>query len=316
MTPKEISKEEVENFKKLIEYLKRLSEDGITSLIEKPLLIMLDQSIPFFSHLVMTDVFPEIHRLTINKRVIGKNKRIREINFLKYPPKEMVSKYGRCNNPKQSILYSSFLNFTAMNESQPRVGDLITKSVWKVKGNQTLTYCPIFKNQPLDKNIINPRTFEINKIYQEKLKQYPENIREQIDLLVQFIADVFTKRIHPDRHLDYLFSAYFSNKILYEFENQEIEAIFYPSVKDKLSFENLAIKPNVFDNKYELVEVSDSVCVMDPTNGRGGFFFEGFSTCKSFDFTSGKILWDKDKIYQSEEKIIEMKNKFDVDLSE
>ena len=316
MVSKDISKREVENFRMMLNYLKRLAEDGVTPLIEKQLLLMLDHSIPFFSHLILTDVFPEIHRHTINKRVIGSNKRIRDIKFLKYPPADKVTKYGRCNYPKQSVLYSSFFEMTAMNEAQPRIGDLITESVWRVKGNQTLKYCPIFKNQPEGKNIINQRTYEINQIYKNKIKEFPDYIREQIDSLVQFVADAFTKRVHPNSDLDYIFSAYFSNKILNDFEHGSIEAIYYPSVKEKLSFENLAIKPNVFDDKYELVEVHDSVCVTDITNGRGGYFFQGLSDCKSFDYSSGKILWDPKKLYQPADSMLNLKMKYDVDISE
>lgn len=309
-------KNEVENFQKLLEFLKRLSEDGITPLIEKQLLLMLDNTIPFFSHLILTDTFPEIHRLTINKRVIGTNKRIREIKHLKYPPANKLSKYGRCNFPKQSVLYASFVHMTAMNETQPRIGDLITESVWRVRSNQPLKYCPIFKNQPKGENVINPRTYEINQIYIKKLREYPDYIREQIDALVQFVADEFTKRVQPNADLDYIFSAYFSNKIFTDFEDGAIEAIYYPSVKDRLSFENLAIKPNVFDDKYDLVEVKDSVCVMDTTNGKGGYSFLGLSVCKSFDYSSGKILWDPKKLHQSAETMLDLKKRYNVDITE
>ena len=316
MISKEITKDEVENFRKLLDYFRQLSEDGVTPLIEKQLLLMLDNSIPFFSHLIITDVFPEIYRLTINKRVVDSNKRIREIKHLKYPPADKVSKYGRCNFPKQSVLYASLLNMTAMNETQPRIGDLITESVWRVKENQLLKYCPIFKNQPKEDNVINPRTFEINQVYNKKVREYPDYIREQIDALVQFVADAFTKRVHPNADLDYIFSAYFSNKIFTDFENGTIEAICYPSVKDGLSFENLAIKSNVFDDKYELVEVKDSVCVMDTSNGKGSYFFKGLSDCKSFDYTSGKILWDPKKLYQPPEHMFDLKMRYNVDISE
>jgi hypothetical protein len=317
MLAPDITRDEVEKFKKLLDYFKQLAEDGVTTLIEKQLLLMLDHAVPFFSHLVMTDIFPEIHRQTVNKRVLeGANKRIWNIKELKYPPKEKVKKYGRCNYRNQSILYSSFSSFTANNESQPRVGDIITETVWHVKNNQHLKYCPIFKNQPKGKDVINPRTFEINQLYQKKIKIYPEFVQEQIDSLVQFIADAFTKRVNHNNDLDYIFSAYFSNKIYNDFENGTIEAIYYPSVQDGLSFENLAIKSDVFDEKYELVKVHDSVCVVDPTSGSRGFFFEGLSDCTSFDFTTGKILWNNTRIYQPVSRLLEMKKDFGILLDE
>ena len=307
--------QDIDDFKTLIQYFKQMSEDGISSYIEKQILRMLDYTIPFFAHLVLTDIFPEIHRLTVNKRVLGNNKRIRDIKFLKYPPTDKVSRYGRCNYPNQSILYSSFLEFTALNETQPRKGDLITESKWRVRGNQTLTYCPIFKNQPTH-GVVNLRGLQINDVFEKTLKVYSEHEQEKINILVQFIADVFTKRIHYDNHFDYIFSAYFSNKIFKDFENGTIEAIYYPSVKEKLSFENLAIKPEVFDKKYELIEVREDVCHADPTNGRGGYLFHGLSDCKSFDYASGKILWDKDKIYQPQIILDDLTSRYGLDINE
>jgi hypothetical protein len=316
MIPTDISETEVENFKALLEFFKRLSDDGVNSLIEKQLLLMLDHAVPFFSNLVLVGIFDELKRITINKNVIGSNKRIHNIKYLKYPPSDKVKKYGRCNLPGQSVFYSSFLTFTAMDEMKPRVGDLITETTWKVKAEQPLIYCPIFKNQPTEENILNERTLKINQLYENKIKDYPEYTRKQIDTLVQFVTDAFTKRIHPNNHLDYIFSAYFSNKIFHEFENGKIEAIYYPSVQSRLSFENVAMKHNVFDSKYELVKAKDSLCVTDPSDGRSGYFFEGLAECKSFDYASGRILWEPITTRIPPGKLLEMKMRFGVDLNE
>ena len=310
----DIDEQEVKNFKGLLDFLKRLSEDGVTPLIEKQVTMMLDNSLKFFSHLVLEDCFPEFTRLTINKRVLGENKRIKDIKYLKYPPADKIKTYGRCNLPGQSVLYATFVEMTALNELKPHPGDLITKTTWRVKGNQKLMFCPIFRNQPTEKDVLNPRTFEINQQYEKELKKYPDNIRKHIDTLVQFVADAFSKRITSGNHLDYIFSAYFADKIFNQFEDGRIEAIYYPSVQDKLSFENLAIKPDSFDTKYDLIEVHDSVVAVDPRNGSRGYFMEGLSDCKSFDYTTGKILWDNDRVYQSKQKIAELKLRYGVDI--
>ncbi|MAC94719.1 MAG: hypothetical protein CMC96_04380 [Flavobacteriales bacterium] len=309
----DIDEIEVQNFRHLLQFLKRLSNDGVTPIIEKQVKLMLGHSLKFFSHLVMEDSFPEIHRLTINKRIFGENKRVNEIKYLKYPPEDLVTKYGRCNQPKESVLYAAFGIMTVLNELKPRVGDLITKSIWRVKNEQTLKFCPIFLNQP-GEDLLNPRTFEINQEFEKLIKDYPTNIKEQILELSKFIADSFSKRITSNNHLDYVFSAYFSSKIFNEFENGSVEAIYYPSVQDKLSFENIAIKPTAFDKKYELVEVKESVITVDPSNGRGGYLMDGLTECKSFDYSSGKILWDKEKIFQPKERLEQLKRDFNLKL--
>lgn len=314
MISPDISQEELDRFRHLLNYFKRLSEDGVTPLIEKQLLAMLDFSVPFFSNLVMQDRFPEIHRLTVNRRVVGVNKRIRDIKQLKYPPADKVTKYGRCNLPSQSVLYASFGPMIAISEVKPRIGDLITETTWRAKDEATLVYSPIFKNQPTEENTINLRTFEINQLYEEKVRNYPKNVKMQLDALLQFVTDAFTRNIHPEANLDYVFSAYFSNKIFNEFESGRIEAIYYPSVQAKLSFENIAIKSDVFDSKYELAEVKESLVVVEPSTGKGGYFMEVTSDCKSFDYASGKVLWDGSVLRMPKEKFELRKKEFDLDL--
>jgi len=313
MISTDISEDEVKRFQGLVQFLKKLADDGVTPLIEKQVLEMLNHATPFFSHLVMTDVFPEFHRITINKNVVGSNKRIRDISFLKYPPADKVTRYGRCNLPKQTVLYGSFIHMTALNELKPVKGDLITHAIWNVKGDQPLKYCPIFKNQPPSGDVINPRTLKINDLFEKELAKFPQFTKSQITNLAQFVADAFTKKI-TGNHLDYVFSAYFANKILYDFEGGSIEAIYYPSVQDKLSFENIAIKPEAFDSKYELVEVKDSIVIVDLSNGRGGYMMEGLGESKSFDYASGKINWDMNKVGQSKERIFEHKLNYGLEL--
>jgi hypothetical protein len=59
------SENDVKNFKALLDYFKQLANDGVNPLIEKQLLLMLDQSIPFFAHLHSQTILPELVRITI-----------------------------------------------------------------------------------------------------------------------------------------------------------------------------------------------------------------------------------------------------------
>lgn len=122
--------------------------------------------------------------------------------------------------------------------------------------------------------------------------------------MIQFVADAFTKYIKPGNDLDYIFSSYFSNKIFNEFENGIIDAIYYPSVQDKLHFENIAIKPEVFEKHYIIYEVHDEVLVGTPRNGYWG---NGFGHCKNFNLNTGEILWDSEQLKINEESILELK---------
>jgi hypothetical protein len=310
------TEKEVKDFNALLSYFKRLAHDGVTPLIEKQLLLMLDQALPFFGHLHSQSIFPELVRLTINRNVVGKNRRIKNLKELKYPPADKVNKYGRCNFPRQSVLYAAFTQITAFGELKPHSGDMVTISHWRLKDpNTRLRFCPIFKNQPKEEHTINPRMFEYNQIYETKVKGFPIYFKEQMDDLIQFVADAFTKYIKPGNDLDYIFSSYFSNKILNEFENGAIDAIYYPSVQEKLHFENIAIKPEVFERYYIIDKVHDEVVVGTPREGNGGYWGNGFGHCKNFNLSSGEILWDPEQLKTNEDSILDLKWKQGFDFS-
>lgn len=96
---------EVDKFKKILEYFSELAKGGVNGVIENWLLSMMERTIPFQANLWFTEKFSRIERITINKRVINKNRRIKNIKYLKYPPPNLVRKYGRCNMPGESVLY-------------------------------------------------------------------------------------------------------------------------------------------------------------------------------------------------------------------
>jgi hypothetical protein len=289
---KDFRQEDVTKLNTVLNYFRSISEYGITTSNEKQLIEILNNVIDFDCYLTHEQEFPELHRLTINKKILGSNKRIDNIEFLKYPPEHLVTSYGRCNMPNQSVLYASYGMLNIYSEMKPLKGDLVTISTWRSKDNSTLKFHPIFLNQPPD-GTVNLIMYNYNMEYLKLIEQYPPNMKKRITLLNSFVADMFTKRFsHNSNDLNYLFSAYFSNRMLNKNNNVDVEAIFYPSVQQKLAFENIAIKPNVFDKKYELLEVKQSFVVMDHTDNKGGCFSESVSKCNNFDIENSKILWD------------------------
>jgi hypothetical protein len=93
-----------------------------------------------------------------------------------------------------------------------------------------------------------------------------------------------------------------------------VEAIYYPSVQSKLNQENIAIRTDVFDQHYVIEEVKDSIITIDPSFGKGSYLSDGLGSCKAFDFSTGKILWDPTKNHQPSAKIFEHKLNYDLDL--
>ena len=199
--------------------------------------------------------------------------------------------------------------------------------MWQLQGHNSLCYTPIFANQPTNKPFINRFTgefisgltnmwtYQINKEFNELIKDYPNNFKKFSQITIKFIADCFSKSISPTNHLNYIFSAFFADKFLNKVESEEFDAIVYPSVQDRLNSENLAIKADVFDKNYRLIEVKESFVIQDPSDGRGGYFMDGTANCKSFDYDGNKILWDDNKFSQSNERLAEIKEKYKVDFT-
>jgi len=308
-----VTKQEISNFNLLLNTFNKFSEIGINEATEKWILSVLDSSLPFFTNLINQYQFETLERITINNRILGSNKRIKEIKFLKYPPADKVTKYGRCNLPQQSVFYGSTMFMTAMDEMKPRVGDLITKSIWKLKESKHLKFCPIFHVQPTN-GTFNPNSWKLEKEFDKVLKRdFPKEMHDPVTNLSKFIAFHFSKYVNHKRSKDYLFSAYFANKLMNELDGGTIDGIVYPSVQSHLSFDNVVLKTDVFDANYELSEVQESIVTKDPSDGGKGYLMSGINDCKEFDFENDKILWNK-SIHQPKEQMDFYKEHFGVDI--
>lgn len=285
------SDRDVSNFRFMLNHLWVLVQDGIQESTKDYVLRVLNEVIDFHSFLIHKAQFPVLHRLTINKKIVGFNKRIVDIGQLKYPPSKLVKSYGRCNSPGQSVLYASNGMLMILSEMRPERGDLITISTWENTYNSELTFAPIFMNQPPD-GTFNETSYNYSKQFDSLVKGFPPNIQLKAKMLAQFIADVFSMRFrHNSNDVNYVVSAYFSDIILNKYYDGAVDAIFYPSVQQNLAFENLAIKPEIFDASYKLASVKEAVIVKTPSDGDGGYFQEGISECKNFDFITNTILW-------------------------
>lgn len=328
MVDKEISDYELFLNKEHLRLLKSLSNKEINSSDEDSIRCLLDKLFIYFFYSKYQDSFDTIHRITINKRILKTNNRIKDIRNLKYPPdSNLVTTYGRCNLPKQSVLYASFMQITSLGELRPQIGDLITQSTWRLKSTKPLTYVPIFSKQPTNKPFINTmtgetiecltnlKTLELDIRFKKASDDLPKNLKELSHIVVDFIADFFAKKVNSDNHFNYIFSAYFSDKFLNKVEEGHIDAIVYPSVPDKLNSENIAIKPKIFEDLYSLSEVNESIIIQDLSDGRGGYGMERTATCKNFNFNTHEILWDYEKNNDLNGLVRLLINKYNIDLS-
>lgn len=248
-------------------------------------------SISIESCLILERKIDKLYRVTINKRVLGENKRIDNISFLTYPPKNYIRKFGRLNYPEQQILYATFSYLVALSEMRPDVGDIITVSTWKLKDEYHLNTGSIFYNTTKTGESHNYDSITASMYYRNKVQELPIATQLQLNVFLQFVADCFSKDVDDQNHYDYFLSAYYANRLMYKFENGEIDALIYPSVRQSLTLSNIAIKPSIFDEHYTICNVEESVVEQNVNQFSRGWSLHGSGDSKSFK-EDGSIIWN------------------------
>lgn len=227
---------------------------------------------------------PKIKRLTINRSLPkNNNETITEIEYLKNPPKECVKNYGRANLIGQSVLYGTFILPTALLELRPENGDIITISRWKPKNeNETILIYPII-------DYFKTKDFFLKNRFYEYIQRYSTIEQEIIINDNLLLSYYFSRKIDRSKHQNYIYSAHFADKILNSTINKEgkkIDAIIYPSVQDTTESPNIAIKPDFFNEKYEIEEITEYLTVQNGEN----VFLETLKRAHEID-NYGQIKW-------------------------
>jgi len=247
------------------------------------------ENVTFLTSLIYKQKIEGFKRITINRNILGKNSRITEVRHLKYPPKECVNRFGRANNIQESVLYATFDPITALSEMRPNIGDLITISTWRLKTSYDLTVTPIFKNSTKNGVIHSSISLQAGIQYWNAIKQYDVQQKKQFDLILQFVADCFSKEIEEGNHFDYFLSSHYANRLFWELQDGEIDAILYPSVRQSLTLTNIAMKPTVFDENYEVELVEESTITQIPSKTAPGWSMNGIGYATTIE--NGNIVW-------------------------
>lgn len=252
-----------------------------------PLLNILLMSFP----LPMYKFIPaQLHRLTINEKVPPYvNDRISEMEYIKYPKAKYITKFGRCNIVANPILYGGFNLHAIFNEMKPNVGLNITTTEWKVKKMKPINFFPVFFITQYQNDPHNSLSLDIRELHENYTSEMPDIEKKGYDLAMEFFAKCFAKEVDESNHYDYYLSAYISKKI-FDHPTLNYEGIVYPSVQSKLGVSNMAIRADVFDNKFEPVEVRHEINSILPK--RSGI---NNVICRSdkFDEKKGIIIWEK-----------------------
>jgi hypothetical protein len=240
-------------------------------------------------------------RVVKNESILRRKDRIFHLRDLSFPSKEIVkrnNKYNRANTPDFNVFYGSTCLDSVINELKPGIGDLVTAGIWKKldECKPLLVYPMTHSKSAIEVNVDAKTGY--TKFLNEFERHHPLS-KKFMEMLFGFISEEFAKSI--TFHAEYLFSALLSEWVLHHNDNPIFQhhAIAYPSVENKFSVPNLAIKPDVITNQYVLSKVMefeitdthyDQNLVFDDIEKISIVGYKNFSLAKEVK-TDGSIEW-------------------------
>lgn len=211
---------------------------------------------------------------------------VENVRQMGYPPSSKIG-LQRCNFPGQQILYASSTLDTSLLEIQftaDRPCAIVTQ--FRLKADTSLSLLPIGE---LDHYRRHKRTRlgtpglddQINGIV-EPLDHYDRIAYEFVDA---YLADFMSRIPHDDTEKNlYEVTARIANAFLMQ---DDVDGLIYPSVKRQGGL-NYAIKPEVFDKKFEPVLFALTTQVKEYGYG----LFEYYEHARGTQLTeSGDFIW-------------------------
>jgi hypothetical protein len=235
----------------------------------------------------------EFNRIVLNKYVTtgNTNTRLFSISQLKYPPPEVAKNlsYNRASLPAVSLFYAGYGRLTTTLETKPQKGDLYTTSIWKQKEGTSISYIPICYMGELIE-----RTTEFDSDWDQftgLLRKLDKNVSIVLERLYHFITKVFITPVDPKNKKEYIFSALFADLFLNDADNG-VDCIYYPSVPMNYASSNIALKPSVLESKFELIEVTESICTSSPSNETSGWLSKRTGKGVNVSLSTKTIKWE------------------------
>lgn len=251
----------IDYYNQLLPRFKSLDYTKLNINEQKELIVFIDY---VFNYITLSSnelYVSKLYRLVINEDVLGKKEKIREQKYLSYPPIEIVQslgKYNRANTPDYNLFYSTDSIDNALLEIKPQKYSVVTIGVWiPKKGTEvTMTNFPVSHNPYLFR--VNPHAargyFALEEL---KRKQKDPLLSDFMKAMFTFISEEFAKPV--THHLEYLISSRFADKILNRDQDPNdkfnYHCIIYPSVGNLYQVDNVAIKPDFFDENFKLEKV-------------------------------------------------------------
>lgn len=235
-----------------------------------------------------------VERIIINKYIPGnKNQRVLNLADLRYPPRSAASTIGwnRASMKGQIMFYGGIRGALPLSlETSPKKGEIITKSKWKLREGKTINVIVLCQSQEL----VEANPIELQEDYREyniMLSTLSPHTKVVVEEFYKLLIKAFTKKVDPTKKQGYLISAFLSDFIFKHF-SVRVDAIMYPSVPFGKLAMNIAIRPDVLDESFQMIEAFDGEVLYDPSMGKDMVKLEERGTCISYDPKDLQLVWN------------------------
>jgi len=268
-----------------------------------------EREIAFFPVIAFPTHFEgEFQRLVINRtvRTDEKNVRLTDYTQLKYPPLKIEHKlpFNRASLKGQSVFYAGAGNLSSILETRPELGDLYTVSKWRQKKDTLINHFPIFYHQAISDRPEFEKDWEHHNDF---LKTLNPDVSEVVSEFLNFMTEVFIKKVNKDNKFGYMFSSLFSNYYLTRALPQ-VHCIYYPSVASEYAASNIACLPKTLDDYFECVDVKECLCIYH--NGSKQWLSRRIAEARNINPKAvGEIEWE---LHISEEEYNNLKQAYNL----
>jgi hypothetical protein len=216
----------------------------------------------FNSHCLITNqvtIAGNLFRLIVNESVTNQNNSIIDTKFLTYPSLEIIKKNGKFNRGSTSnttVLYLTETMDSALKEIHPPENKLVTVSIWATKRNSTFTQYPIEHNEQAA--LVNQQIAQGRAALIQLNQQQDPLLARYMDNYFNLLSREYAKPVSVENHYEYILSAIFSESIFdLEDDNPDFnyDCISYPSVGNNFITRNIAVKPNIADTEFKIIQV-------------------------------------------------------------
>ncbi len=194
------------------------------------------------------------YRLVVNESVTGRNSRITDAKYLKYPPLDVVkqmNRYNRANTPATNLFYSSESVDTTLKELRPPVNRILTLGIWEPNSGPPFVAYPVSHESAIE---VNPGVKKAYDAFVSRKGLVDPEVYNYLGRYLDLIGSEYTKPV--SNHLEYMVSAWLSERV---FESREepwrFDCILYPSVGNGLRTDNIAMLPAVMEARLKLTRV-------------------------------------------------------------